>query len=117
MKKTLLVLLVLGSVGGIIGYGFFEARRLLEGPSIVVLSPQDGSATSESLLTIEGVARNISFLTINDKPALTDESGHFTKKMAAPPGVAVVSVEGVDRFGRKASSDVRITMLNFCPVG
>ena len=116
MKRILLAALALGSIGGIIGYGFFEARRLLEGPSITILSPEDGSRSAEPLLTIEGVARNISFLTINDKPALTDEWGHFTKKMTPPPGANVVVVQGVDRFGRRTSNDVRITMLNFCPI-
>jgi hypothetical protein len=116
MKRALLVLLVLGSIGGIIGYGVFEARRLLEGPSVTILSPANGSAFADPLLSIEGVARNISFLTINDKPALTDENGYFTAKMTPPPGVAAVVVEAEDRFGRRASSEVRITMLNFCPI-
>lgn len=116
MKKSLIFFLVLGSIGGIIGYGLFEARRLLEGPSITILSPQSGTATADPLLVIEGMARNISFLTINDKSALTDESGHFTKKMTPPPGVSTVTVHGTDRFGRLASADVHITMLNFCPV-
>ena len=116
MKKSLLFLLIFSGIGSIIGYGLFEAHRLLEGPSIIILSPHDGSATANPLLTIEGVARNISFLTINDKSALTDESGHFTKKMSPPPGDATVTVQGTDRFGRRASADVHITMLNFCPV-
>ncbi len=116
MKRLLIFVLMVAGIGGIIGYGFFEARRLIEGPSITILSPQDGSATIHPLLTIEGVAQNISFLTINDKPALTDESGHFTKKMSPPPGVSTVTVQGTDRFGRSTSADVHITMLNFCPV-
>ena len=116
MKKMLVILLVLGSIGGIIGYGLFEARRLIAGPSITIASPGDNSAVSSPLLTIEGVARNIAFLTINDKPALTDETGHFTKNLSPPQGATVVTIKGTDRFGRRASADVRITMLNFCPI-
>lgn len=117
MKKVLIILLVLGGIGSIIGYGFFEARRLLAGPSIVIHTPQDGSRISDSLLTVEGEARNISFLTINDRQVLTDEAGHFTNKLTPPEGANVISIEGTDRFGRHTSADVHITMLNFCPVG
>jgi len=116
MKKFLLSLFVLGSIAGVVGYGFFEARRLLEGPSITIESPTDMQATASALLTVEGVAENISFLTINDKPALTDEAGRFTHKLSPPPGATTVEVEGTDRFGRSASAEIHITMLNFCPV-
>ena len=116
MKKLLLFLLLFGSVGSIIGYGLFEARRLLAGPLIVIEGPGDGSATAGPLVTIEGAALNVAFLTINDKPVLTDEAGHFTRTLSPPPGMSVVTVKGTDRFGRRASADVQITMLNFCPV-
>jgi hypothetical protein len=116
MKKLLLALLLLGSIGSIIGYGLFEARRFLAGPSIVIEEPQGGSVIAHSLLIIKGVARNISFLTINDKPVLTDEMGHFTNKLSPPPGATIVTVKGTDRFGRSTSTDVRITMVNFCSI-
>ncbi|MDP4020610.1 MAG: hypothetical protein Q8P58_01010 [Candidatus Adlerbacteria bacterium] len=116
MKRLLLALLILGSIGSVIGYGLFEARRFLAGPSIIIEEPQGGSVIANPLLVIEGVARNISFLTINDKPVLTDERGHFTNKLSPPPGATIVTVEGTDRFGRGTSADVRITMINFCPI-
>lgn len=116
MKKLLFVILLLGGIGGIIGYGLFEARRLITGPSIVIYEPQDGSRIASPLLVVEGEAHNISFLTINDRPVLTDEAGHFTNKLSPPPGANVVTVQGTDRFGRRASADVHITMINFCPI-
>lgn len=116
MKKVLLVLLILGGIGGMIGYGLFEARRLLAGPSIEIHTPQDGSRMTDPLLVVEGEAHNISFLTINDRQVLTDEEGHFTNKLTPPPGASIISIEGTDRFGRRTSADVHITMINFCPV-
>ena len=116
MKKFLLTLLILGAIGSMIGYGLFEARRFLAGPSIVIEEPRGGSVIADSLLVIEGMARNISFLTINDRSVLTDETGHFTNKLSPPPGATAVTVRGTDRFGRHVSADVRITMLHFCPI-
>jgi len=116
MKKIFLILLILGGIGGIISYGLFEAQRLIAGPSITIFSPQSGTAVASPLVKIEGVARNISFLTINDRPVLTDESGHFTRKLSPPPGMTSVTVQGTDRFGRRALAETHITMINFCPI-
>jgi len=100
----------------VLGYGLFEARKLLEGPEITITSPRDGSATSTDLVTIEGTALNISFLTINDAPAYTDASGYFTETLSPPAGYTVFTVAAVDRFGRRASKSVSFTIVNYCPV-
>ncbi|OGC81090.1 hypothetical protein A2943_01445 [Candidatus Adlerbacteria bacterium RIFCSPLOWO2_01_FULL_51_16] len=112
MKRGLFTVAVLL----LLGYGLFEAWRLLEGPQLSILSPVDGSATSSPAILIEGTAKNIAFLTINDKPSYTDETGHFRQLLSVPPGYTVVTVAATDRFGRRASESVSITMLNFCPV-
>lgn len=112
MTRTLVVLAVLI----ILGYGAFEARRLVEGPEITIVSPQDGTATSSSLVLIAGTAQNISFLTINDAPAYTDQQGNFVENFSPATGYTVVTVAAVDRFGRRASKSVAITVANYCPV-
>lgn len=112
MKRLIIFLAVLA----ILGYGGFEARKLIAGPEIIILSPKDGVATSSNMITIEGFAENISFLTINDRSAFTDEKGHFAQVLSPPPGYVVFTVKATDRFGRRASAQVRITVLNFCPL-
>ena len=112
MKKLFWVLGILA----LLGYGAYEARRLIGGPSIVVETPVSGSAVSSEVVTIAGVARNISFLTINDAPAFTDKAGRFTARLSPPPGYAIFTVAATDRFGRQAQAKVHITVLNYCPV-
>ena len=102
-------------VAGVITYGLFEGRRLIQGPQIVIAMPKDGSATSSTAVVISGFAYNISFLTINDKPAYTNENGYFEETLSPAPGYAIFTVAATDRFGRRASSVVHITVLNFCP--
>src|SRR3989344_7186928 len=104
MKKLFLVfgLLLL------VGYGFFEARRIIAGPYIVIETPQNGSATSSTTVVIRGIAQNIAFLTINDRPAFTDENGQFIERVSAPPGYTVFTAQGKDRFGRSTSTQIRI---------
>lgn len=111
MKRIGLILAILL----IVGYGAFEARKLIAGPEITILSPKDGTATSTVPLVISGIAQNISFLTVNDNPAYTDEQGRFKVVLSPPPGYAIFTVAATDRFGRSARAQVRIDVLNFCP--
>ena len=110
MKRFLILLAVLAFVL----YGLFEARRLLEGPRITITSPADGSAVSEALVRIAGEAHNIAFLTINDKPAFTDEEGRFELLLTPAAGYTVFTVAATDRFGRSVQEKVSITTLNYC---
>lgn len=111
MKKWLVVLVVLV----VISYGLFEARKLLQGPAITIESPQDGSATSTSVVTVVGTAQNISFLTINDAPSYTDEAGKFVYRFSPPAGYTIVTVAATDRFGRRASKSVSVNIVTYCP--
>lgn len=116
LRQLLLSTLAIGFIVVGLGYGGFEARRLVAGPQVEVLSPATGSATSSSHLLLTGVAHNISFLTVNGQQAYTDESGRFALLVAPSPGYAAFEVAGTDRFGRRTSKEVHITILNFCPI-
>ena len=100
----------------LLGYGLFEARRIIEGPTITLTSLKDGAATSTNMLVVSGTAHNISFLTINDKPAYTDQAGNFALVVSPPVGYNVVTVAAKDRFSRTSRKSVFITVLNFCPI-
>lgn len=114
-RRTAALLAILACAVILLGYGLFEARKLIEGPQISIKTPSNGSATSSGAVLISGTAENISFLTINDAPAFTDESGRFSVTLSPPAGYTVFTVAGVDRFGRRASRQVAITVANYCP--
>ena len=109
---TLFVALAVVLIGG---YGLFEARLIIQGPVVTISMPIDGSATSSTGVVIAGTAENISFLTINDSPSYTDKAGHYATLLSIPPGVAVLTVRAVDRFGRRTAKSVSINVLNYCP--
>lgn len=110
MRRTLILIVILL----IVGYAVFEARRLIAGPSITILSPVSGSATSSALVTVVGEAQNIAFLSINDAPSYTDETGKFVYRFAPPAGYTVVTVAATDRFGRRAKESVAINIVTYC---
>jgi hypothetical protein len=100
----------------VVGYGLFEARRLVEGPVITITAPANGSATSSPLITVQGVAENVSFLTVDDKTVSADTSGHFSVTLSPPAGYTIITVAALDRFGRRTRKSVSITILNYCPL-
>ncbi len=98
------------------GYGLFEARKIIEGPEVVISSPANGAAVAGPTITVRGTAKNVSFFTIDDAPAFTDPAGNFEATLSPPPGYTVVTVASIDRFGRRASTRVALTVLDYCPV-
>lgn len=100
----------------IVGYGVFEARRIIAGPSLTIDSPKSGSATSTSLVTVTGRVQNISFLTINDKPAFADEQGRFVYRYSPPMGYTALTARATDRFGRKVEERIAFNVVTYCPV-
>lgn len=109
-------LLVIAALLVIVGYGLFEARRIIEGPRLTIDAPLDGSATSSALVTVVGRVENISFLTINDHTASADEQGQFVYRYSPPLGYTALTVAATDRFGRKVEKRVSFTLLNYCSV-
>ena len=92
----------------IVGYGLFRAQTIAEGPKITVREPINGSLSSESLVTISGKARNISFLNLNGSQIFTDETGEFSEKILLSYGYNVITLEARDRFGRKTSESLQV---------
>lgn len=98
----------------VIGYGVFEARRLIEGPQITILSPRDGSAVGGPLVTVKGIIKNAAFITLNDRQILTDHKGNFEEQYSPPPGLAIIEVAARDRFGRAVDARLHINVLAQC---
>lgn len=109
-------ILILIALVAIVGYGVFEARRIIAGPELIIDSPTDGSATSTTLVTVMGRVQNISFLTINDKPAFADEQGRFVYRYSPPMGYTALTARATDRFGRKVEKRVTFNLLTYCPL-
>ena len=97
-----------------LGYGIFEARRIIEGPRITIASPINGSAVGGPLVTISGTIQNAAFFTINDRQVLSDDRGNFSESFSPPPGLAIIEVAARDRFGRMMTKELQINVLAQC---
>lgn len=83
------------------GYVLFNFRFLITGPQINIVSPENGSQFEEPTITLIGKTKNISFISLNDRPIFVDEDGNFSEKLLLSPGLSIIELYGQDRFDRE----------------
>ena len=91
---------------------FFQSKEYLEGPTIDIVSPINGSTLTEPLLHIEGVAKRVSFITLNDRQIYVDENGKISEKLLLQNGNNIILIKAVDRFQRKIEKRLEIVYKN-----
>lgn len=91
-------------------YAFFQARYLILGPRITILSPLNGSTVDSSLVLVEGIAKNVTYISMNDRPIFLDEKGRFEEKFLAYPGSSTIIIKARDRFGRETERITKIVL-------
>jgi hypothetical protein len=101
-----LVILVIG------GYSLFQARKLIEGPEISIISPLNGATVMDSLVDITGVAKNINEISVNDRPILIDEQGNFKEKLLLYPGYNIIKLRAKDKFGKEVEKEIQNVYIN-----
>ncbi len=92
----------------VIGYGLYEAQRIVTGPEIALAYPLNGATVSESLMSVSGVAKNITDISLNDKKIFVDEKGNFNEQLLLSYGYNVLSVKAQDKFGRSTEKKVEV---------
>ncbi len=108
-KTVLIAILVIV----IIGYSLFQAQKLLRGPVIEVFSPENGSTYSQTLIQIEGRARNTAYLNLNDKPIFTDKNGYFAEQLLLSPGYNVIKLDAKDKFKNYIEKRLEIILKEY----
>jgi uncharacterized protein (DUF58 family) len=92
-------------------YIYYQFERYLEGPVISVGGELlEATTFTEPLLTIEGRARNVAFIYINDRQIFTDERGNFEELFLLQPGYNVVSIRARDQFGRHVEKRYEVAL-------
>ena len=93
-------------------YILYQARFLTEGP-VITLQNEPPTTTSSSTLTVTGNAQNIVSLSINGRTIYTTDEGVFSETLTLPLGYTIVTIEGVDRYGKRARIERSIVYTPF----
>jgi hypothetical protein len=89
-------------------YGVFELWNYATGPKIILSSPANGVAVSESLISINGQGKNTKEITLNDRAIVVDETGKFSEKILLSYGYNILELKAEDRFGKKTEQRLQI---------
>ncbi|MBI5817130.1 MAG: hypothetical protein HZB09_01755 [Candidatus Yonathbacteria bacterium] len=110
-KRFIKILPIVIMILVVVGYAYLKTKDYIAGPQITITSPGDGSSVSNSLIEIVGVAKNISFISLNDRPIFIDEKGNFKEKLLLYPGYNIMSIKAGDRYKRTVEKNLEIILL------
>lgn len=92
----------------ILGYALFQARNIISGPVVKIQTPKNGISLEHSLMNIEGVAKNISYISMNDRQIFTDDKGEFSEKLLLSYGYNIITIKARDRFGQETEETLEL---------
>ena len=91
-------------------YSLYQARFLIFGPQLTILSHHDGEVILNNVVTIEGLAKNAAWLSFNDRQIFTDEKGRWSEKLILSEGPSIITVKARDRFGREVEEKLTLIL-------
>ena len=91
-------------------YSIYQARFLILGPRVSIESHKDGQVLESPVLTLEGEAKNVSWISLNDRQIFTDEKGLWSEKLIVSSGTSIMTLRARDRFGRETEKSVMVVL-------
>jgi len=82
-------------------YVIFQARNFILGPRLEITSPKNGETVAGPIIEVAGTARNVSFITLNDRQIFVNDEGKFKESLLPSAGLVILKLVGKDRFGRE----------------
>lgn len=97
------------SILSLVGYAFFNSRFLLQGPEIVLANTTNNIIHTENKdFILQGNVKHSSYITVNSRPIMVDESGNFNEKLLLSNGVSIIDIYARDKFGKEVREKVAI---------
>lgn len=97
----------------IVSYSIFQAWKIIQGPVIEIYGPENGATFTQALIEVEGRAKNISFLNLDDRPIYTDKTGYFKEKILLSPGYNVIKIDASDKFKKYTEKRLYLVLKEY----
>ena len=91
-----------------VGYTLYEIHKVVFGPKITILSPENGSLATSSEIEIIGTTKNIQDISMNDRKIFIDEQGNFKEEMLLSYGYNIITLKANDKFGKNTEKELEI---------
>lgn len=106
-KKITITLAVILIMSGFV-YLYKEIGSFASTPRLVVLGPLANTEVKGNSIYVEGMTDKDAKLFINDQPILVNDDGKFRENVTVQPGVNVINVKSINKFGKVASETVQV---------
>lgn len=83
----------------ILVYAFFRSQDLIFGIQIKNVNIADGQTFTESVLKINGNAKNAVNISLNGREISVDQDGNWEETIALLVGYNMISIRAEDKFG------------------
>ncbi len=91
-----------------VAYGIFQARILIRGPELVLLSPAPNETITSTLMEVKGKTKNVTDIKINGQTITMNTNGDFSERLITPNGYGIILVEVKNRFGQRTKKQIKI---------
>lgn len=98
-RSTLIAAIIVVTALG--AYSLFQAREMIEGPKVVVDTPQNGSTLTDPLLVLKGHASNISAISLNGRDIYINDAGQWSEQVLLAEGYNTIMIEAQNKFGKR----------------
>lgn len=109
---TLHRIFILASALFLVGYGLFNSRFLIKGPEITISGLEESDTNilhaETKDFSLQGTATHSSFISVNNRPILVDESGNFNEKLLLSNGVSIIDIYAKDKFGKEVRKKIDV---------
>jgi hypothetical protein len=92
----------------LVSYGLFNARNLILGPEVEIFNPINNTETTDNLTKVSGQAKNITYISLNEKQIFVDKEGMFQEKLLLNPGSNLIQIRAQDRFKKEIVKSLKI---------
>lgn len=81
-----------------------------QGPKFEIFYPAEGEFLTSTRLLVKGRGTGAIQLELNGRPIYTDESGYFEEELILAPGLNIIQLKALGRFGRELT-EKRMVMV------
>jgi hypothetical protein len=105
--KIKIFLLVFGLLS-ISAFTVFELRKVISGPELTLECECDYIHSDKNTYKLLGKTKNVSEIIIGDRKIYIDIKGGFEEDILLYPGVNLITIKSLDRFGKEVKKEVSI---------
>jgi len=92
----------------IVIYAFFRSKDLIFGVKIKNVNITDNAKVVDSIIKVNGNAKNAINLTLNGREISVDQEGNFDETIALLSGYNVINIKARDKFGDSDEKNYKI---------